>query len=50
MKETLKGILLKEGLIQKIQALAEKERRSFTRQVQVMLESILKGEEKCKEN
>jgi hypothetical protein len=50
MKDILKGILLNEEVIKKIQELAEKERRSFTRQVQVMLESILKGEKKCKEN
>lgn len=50
MKETLKGVFLDEDTIKEIQEIAKKEKRSFTRQVQVMLQKILKGEKKCKEN
>lgn len=45
MAEVMKGILLDEETIKKIKEMAEKERRSFTRQVQVMLETILKEQE-----
>lgn len=44
--ETMKGIFLDQDTIKKIQEIANKEKRSFTRQVQVILEKYLKGEKK----
>jgi hypothetical protein len=40
--ETMKGILMPEEIIQEIQEIANEERRSFTRQVLVILEEALK--------
>ncbi len=50
MKETLKGVFLDKDTIKAIQEIAKKEKRSFARQVQVLLQKLLKGEEECKES
>lgn len=44
--EVLKGITLTEEAIKKIQEIAKKEKRSFSRQAQLILEEALKVKNK----